>query len=99
MNEHEIYRTAQACCEDNFAGSSTCAYDSLAVWGHPSNAAYPPWLPANPNAVNTNPPKYFPALGDNNNCIRGNNYEEWMAEEGFSDFYLFDDGSDCCKMW
>lgn len=99
VNEHLIYRTAKECCEVNFAGSSSCEYDSMAVWGHPSNAAYPPWAPSSHASVNSNPQMFFPDLSDNNNCVRGNNYESWMAEEGFSDFYLFADGSDCCKMW
>jgi hypothetical protein len=99
VNIHDIYRTAKECCEVNFEGSSSCEYDSMAVFGHPNNAAYPPWAPVISNAANTKPRMYFPDLTDNNNCILGNSYEEWMEEEGFNTFYLFSDGSDCCKMW
>ena len=123
VNEPEIYRTAKACCEENFPGSASCEYDSLAVWGHPSNAgelffgfcllfslknvlttaliliAYPPWAPVGSNDANSKPQWFFPDLSDNNNCLRGNNYEDWMLEEGFSDYYLFVSGDDCCKMW
>lgn len=51
------------------------------------------------NHFDTNPQRYWPDLADNHNCILGKTYDDWMMEEGFSDFYLFDDGSDCCKMW
>lgn len=71
----------------------------MAAFGHPSNAAYPPWAPVKTNEVTTKPNMYFPDLVDNNNCILGNTYEDWMGQEGFDTFYLFSDGSDCCKMW
>ncbi|KAL3798224.1 hypothetical protein ACHAWO_003429 [Cyclotella atomus] len=88
VNEHEIYRTAKECCED------------MAVYGHPNNEAYPPWLPdSSMSSSNTNPQKYFPDLHGNNNCIFRNDYDKWMMEDGFRDYYLFDNGSDCCKMW
>jgi hypothetical protein len=99
VDKHEIYRTAKECCEVQFAGSSTCEYDSMAVYGHPSNAAWPPWAPQMGNYFDVNPQKYFPDWLDNNNCILGKTYDDWMMEDGFSDFYLFDDGLDCCKMW
>lgn len=99
VNEHEIYRTAEECCEEHFAGSSSCEFDSMAAYGHPSNAAYPPWLPKDSTSTNTNPQKYFPDLHGNRNCVFRNNYDDWMLEEGFVDYYLFNDGSDCCEMW
>jgi hypothetical protein len=71
----------------------------MAVYGHPSNAAYPPWAPAITNIANTKPQKFWADLVDNRNCVLTNTYEEWMMEEGFSDYYLFNDGSDCCDLW
>ena len=99
VNEPEIYRTAKECCEVNFAGSSSCEYDSMAVYGHPSNDAWPPWAPKMGNKFDLNPQKYFPDWNDNNNCILGKTYDDWMMADGFSDFYLFDVGSDCCEIW
>ena len=71
----------------------------MAAYGHPSNAAYPPWAPKLGHSFDSHPQKYFPDLTDNNNCVLGKTYEAWMMEDGFSEFYLFDEGSDCCKMW
>jgi hypothetical protein len=71
----------------------------MAVYGHPSNAAYPPWAPQFGGDANTKPQKYWADLTDNHNCIFTNTYEEWMMGVGFSTYYLFNDGRDCCEMW
>ena len=71
----------------------------MAVFGHPDNSAYPPWAPAAKVTTNSKSNKFFPDLHDNFNCILDNNYDEWMMEDGFTEYYLFDQGSDCCKMW
>ena len=71
----------------------------MAVYGHPSNAAYPPWAPAITNNVNTKPQKFWADLLGNRNCVFTNTYDDWMMEEGFDDYYLFNDGSGCCEIW
>lgn len=91
VEKYELYRTSQACCEKHFARSPSCKANS--------DAAYPPQVTPIGSPENTNPLKYFPDLSDTQNCVLGRNYDSWMSETGFAAYYLFDNASDCCKMW
>jgi hypothetical protein len=33
------------------------------------------------------------------NCVQGNNYEDWMSEHGYNDWYLFGTAVECCEAW
>ena len=104
-NKYEIYRLAQECCDKQFPGSSTCLQDS-----NDSHAPFPWPVLYRPNA----PPvakniwgteashttQWFPDLINKQNCVRGNNYENWMQTDGFQGLYLFGNNStNCCKKW
>ena len=94
---YEIYRTSVECCETHFSGSSTCLQASK-----DSHAPFPfPSYKVRPNAPPPGNRKryYFPDLSNKLNCVRGRNYEEWMMTDGYEEYYLFDDSSDCCAMW
>ena len=110
-NKFEIYRTAQECCDEQFTGSATCLQAS-----NDSHAPFPwpihfPWTPghrpfAPPEAKNiwgTEPShtaQYFPDLINKQNCVRGNNYENWMQTDGFQGLYLFgNNATRCCQKW
>ena len=104
-NKFEIYRTAQECCTEQFSGSSTCLQVS-----NDSHAPFPWPLHNRPNA----PPdakniwgteashttQWFPDLINKQNCVRGNNYENWMQTDGFVGLYLFgNNATKCCQKW
>jgi hypothetical protein len=42
---------------------------------------------------------WFPDLINKLNCVQGRNYENWMQEDGFGPYYLFDDPAECCEKW
>ena len=42
---------------------------------------------------------WFPDLHNKANCVQGNNYEDWMSENGYNDWYLFGSAEKCCEKW
>ncbi|KAL3782622.1 hypothetical protein HJC23_000004 [Cyclotella cryptica] len=97
VEKYDLYRTSMACCEKHFPLSSSCNADSIASRPHFPNTpgeAWPLPPPGHPGVR-----KYFPDLQNKQNCVRGKNYDLWMSQDGFADYYLFDNASDCCKLW
>lgn len=110
-NNFEIYRTSKECCDAHYSGSSTCLQDSKDSHDpFPWPIHFPgtqPWTrPFAPGEAEdhwgteaSHRDHFFPDLINKRNCVRGNNYEHWMAEEGFAAHYLFQEATDCCEKW
>jgi len=105
-NHFEIYRTSLECCEAHFSSSSTCLQDSKdshAPFPWPGTEGERPFAPGDAasewSTVGSHRKSYFPDLVNKLNCVYGSNYEHWMTEGGFGDFYLFQDAEECCKKW
>jgi len=98
-----IFRTSKQCCEVHFNTSATCLQESKD--SHPP-FPWPIHFPGTAEYRNFLPPDergrsnvWFPDLHNELNCVFGRNYEAWMGDNGFSDFYLFPDPRNCCKKW
>ncbi len=109
-NKFEIYRTSQECCDEQFPGSTSCLQDSIDSHApfpfpihFPGMSNYRPFAP--PKATNiwgteaSHRNRWFPDLINKQNCVWGNNYENWMQTDGFLGLYLFDNSTNCCKKW
>ncbi|EJK48070.1 hypothetical protein THAOC_33163 [Thalassiosira oceanica] len=112
-NEFEIYRTAKECCDEHYGGSADCNTKAKTVGeGHapfpwPIHfTGTPEYRPFQPPAAENwwgteagNHAKWFPDLINKQNCVFGDNYEDFMSEDGFSDEYLFGTSANCCEKW
>mmetsp|Transcript_1468 Transcript_1468/g.2820 ORF Transcript_1468/g.2820 Transcript_1468/m.2820 type:complete len:733 (-) Transcript_1468:83-2281(-) len=43
--------------------------------------------------------RWFPDMHNKLNCVFGDNYENWMQEDGFAENYLSKTSEDCCERW
>ena len=110
VNQFQIYRTAKECCDEHFGGRRKCLKTSkdshppfpwpMHFPGTPEYEAYRPqeaenhWGTEAGNAV-----AWFPDLLNKANCVQGDNYENWMSENGYNDSYLFGTAEKCCEKW
>ena len=112
-NNFEIYRTAKECCDEHFGGSAACMNNAKTVGKGHAPFPWPIHFPGTPEYREFRPLEaehhwgteagngvaWFPDLHNKRNCVWGNNYENWMSEDGFGDWYLFNSSATCCEAW
>jgi len=109
-NKFEIYRTASECCKEHYGGSAICLTKSKAshdpfAWPihFPGTDEYRANRQSDPEELwgtdASNIGRWFPDQINELNCKWGNNYENWMTEDGFAPYYLFSNSEDCCEKW
>ena len=68
--------------------------------GTPEHRPFRPYEAENHwGTENENGSAWFPDLHNKMNCVFGSNYENWMSEDGFGEWYLFGSSANCCEAW